>query len=92
MKKKSSNAVVNYESLALSDVANVTFTRTDDITGINIYGTIVKEGAEVGNVSYSSKGGYMNTCLKPFDVLTAEEVNTLYSLVPKCIAEILAEN
>ena len=87
MKKKSSNVAVDYEELALSDAASVKFSKSVDITGTTIYGAIVKAGAEVGNVSYSSKGDYMNTCLKPFDVLTTEEVNALYSLVPQCISE-----
>ncbi len=91
MKKKSSNAVVNYDPVQLSEAAAVHFTRTTDASGTTIYGKIVKEGAEVGNVAYSSKGGYMNTSLKPFSALTEGEVKSLYAQVPDCISEVLSE-
>lgn len=91
MKKQKSQAVVNYEPVSLSDAAKVSFTRTTDAAGTVIYGKIVKDGAEVGNVAYSSKAGYMNTSLKPYDSLTSDEVKSLYDQVPDCIAEILSE-
>ena len=91
MKKKSSNAQVKYDAVALSETAFLDFVKTIDAAGTTVYGKIVKDGTEVGNVAYSSKGGYMNTCLKPFDSLTVEEVKALYDQVPDCISEILSE-
>lgn len=91
MKKKSSNAQVNYDAVSLSDSAAVHFTKTITAAGTTVYAKIVKGGAEVGNVSYSSKGCYLNTVLKPYDSLTAEEVKALYDQVPDCISEILSE-
>ena len=92
MKKKSSNSVINYDPVKLSDAADVHFTKTTDASGTTIYGKIVKAGAEVGNVAYSSKGGYMNTSLKPVSALTKDEVKSLYNQVPDCITEIISEN
>lgn len=91
MKKKSSNSTVSYDPVVLSDNAVINFTRVTNASGTTVYGKIVKNDAEVGNVAYDSKGGYMNTSLKPFDALTAEEVSAVYSNVPVCINEILSE-
>ncbi len=91
MKKKSSNAVVNYDPVQLSEAAAVHFLRTTDASGTSIHGKIIKAGAEVGNVAFCGKGGYMITSIKPFKALTEEEVKALYSQVPDCITEILSE-
>ncbi len=91
MKKKSSNSSVSYDPVVLSENASINFTRVSNTNGTTVYGKIVKDGAEVGNVAYDSRGGYMNTSLKPFAALTQEEVSAVYATVPGCINEILSE-
>ena len=91
MKKKSSNSTVSYDPVVLSENANINFTRVTNQSGTTVYGKITKDGAEVGNVAYDSRGGYMNTSLKPFYALTKEEVAAVYANVPTCISEILSE-
>ena len=91
MKKKTSNSTVSYDPVVLSENAAINFTHVTNQSGTTVYGKITKDGAEVGNVAYDSRGGYLNTSLKPFDALTQEEVAAVYANVPTCISEILAE-
>ena len=57
MKKKSSNSTVSYDPVVLSENANINFTRVTNQSGTTVYGKITKDGAEVGNVAYDSRGG-----------------------------------
>ncbi len=92
MKKKSTNATISYDPVVLSKTASINFTRVTNANGTTIYGKIVKDDTEAGNVSYDSKSDYMITNLKPFSRLTSEEVAAVYNNVPGCISEILADN
>ena len=89
MKKKTERTSVSYDPVTLSDAASVQFTKTVKGTGTTIYGKIIKEDTEVGQVSYDESGGYLITTVKPFSCLTKEEVAALYAEVPTCIDEML---
>lgn len=91
MKKKTERTSVSYDPVVISEVASVHFTKSVKQTGTSIYGKILKDGAEVGQVSYEESGGYLITSVKPFSSLTKEEVSELYAQVPACIDEILNE-
>ena len=91
MKKKTERTSVSYDPVTLSDAASVQFTKTVKGTGTTIYGKIIKEDTEVGQVSYEETGDYMITSVKPFSKLTKEEVAELYAQVPTCIDEMLHE-
>ena len=89
MKKKTERTSVSYDPVTLSETASVQFTKTVKGTGTSIYGKIIKEGTEVGQVSYDESGGYLITTIKPFSSLTKDEVAALYAEVPTCIDEML---
>ncbi|MBR2007131.1 MAG: hypothetical protein IKA01_04055 [Alistipes sp.] len=91
MKKKTEKTSVSYDPVVISETTNVQFTKSVKSTGTAIYGKILKDGAEVGQVSYEETGDYMITSVKPFSKLTKEEVAELYAQVPTCIDEMLHE-
>lgn len=91
MKKKTSNATVSYDPVAVSENTAINFTHVVAAGCTTVYGKIVKDGTEVGSVAYDSRGGYLNTSLKPFAALTEDEVRAVYEQVPACIGEILEE-
>lgn len=91
MKKKTANSTVNYDPEKISETTAIHFTKVTNASGTTLYGKIVKNDAEVGNVSYDEKGNYMVTSIKPYSTLTNEEVKTIYGRVPDCINEALAE-
>lgn len=90
MKKNSENLSVSFDPVVLSENVKITFNRVTNAKGTTVYGKILKNGAEVGNVAYDSAGGYMNTCLKPFSSLTKEEVVAVYAVIPECVYEALS--
>lgn len=89
MKKKTEKTSVSYDPVVISETTNVQFTKSVKSTGTAIYGKILKDGAEVGQVAYEESGGYLITTIKPFSSLTKEEVAALYAEVPACIDEML---
>ena len=89
MKKKTEKTSVSYDPVVISETTNVQFTKSVKSTGTTIYGKILKDGAEVGQVSYEESGGYLITNIKPFSSLTKEEVAALYAEVPACVDEML---
>lgn len=89
MKKKTERTSVSYDPVVISETTNVQFTKSVKSTGTTIYGKIIKEDTEVGQVSYDESGGYLITTVKPFSKLTKEEVAELYAQVPTCIDEML---
>lgn len=91
MKKKTQNMSVSYDPVTVSKNAVINFTRLTNAGGTTIYGKVMKNEVEVGNIAYDSKGGYLTTSLKPFDALTQEEVKAVYTQVSTCISEILSE-
>lgn len=91
MKKKSTNATVSYDPVALSKSATINFTKVVNANGTTVYGKIVKDDADAGNVSYDSKQDFLITSLKPYSRLTQDEVAAVYKNVPGCIKEILAD-
>lgn len=91
MKKKTANSTVNYDPEVVSEQTSIHFTRVTNTAGRTLYGKIIKDDAEVGNVSYDEKGGYLITSLKPYASLTADEVDAIYMKVPGCVREALAD-
>lgn len=91
MKKKTANSTVNYDPEVVSENTSVHFTRVTNAAGSTVYGKILKDDAEVGNVSYDSKGNYLIVSLKPYSSLTKEEVNTILSTANNCVCEALTE-
>lgn len=89
MKKKTEKTSVSYDPVVISETTNVQFTKSVKSTGTAIYGKILKDGAEVGQVAYEESGGYLITTIKPFSSLTKEEVAALYAEVPACVDEML---
>lgn len=88
MKKVATNSTVNFEPVVISKEASIKFSMTTDAVSTTLYGSIVKNGAEVGSVSFDSKGnGYLYTNIKALDVLTSEEVDEIYNQVPTCVRE-----
>ena len=89
MKKKTEKTSVSYDPVAISEAASIQFTKNVRSTGTSIYGKILKDGAEVGNVSYEESAGYLITSIKPVSQLTKEEIAEIYTQVPVCIDEAL---
>lgn len=91
MKKKTANSTVNYDPEVINESTAIHFTKVTNANGNTLYGKIIKDDAEVGNVSYDEKGGYLITSLKPYASLTGEEVDAIYAKVPGCVREALSE-
>lgn len=91
MKKKTANSTVNYDPEVVSEACAIHFTRVTNAAGRTLYGKIIKDDAEVGNVSYDEKGGYLITSLKPYASLSDDEVDTIYRKVPGCVREALSD-
>ena len=89
MKKKSLNSTVNYDPVEVSINVEISFTKIVNATTTTITGTIRKDGANVGSVSYDAKGNYLLSQIKPYDALTFDEIKAVYNSVSDCIAEIL---
>lgn len=92
MKKKTANSTVNYDPEVINESTAIHFTKVTNANGRTLYGKIVKDDAEVGNVSYEEQGNYMITSLKPYTSLTDAEVDAIYAKVPGCVREALAED
>lgn len=92
MKKKTANSTVNYDPEVISENTSVHFTRVTNAAGSTVYGKILKDDAEVGNVSYDSKGNYLIVSLKPYDALTREEAGAILSMAHGCVCEALSED
>lgn len=91
MKKKTENSTVNYDPVQVNEMLSINFTKVTGSKGVTIYGKVMKDGAEVGSVSYDAAGDYLITNLKPFSKVDAEEVVGIYAQIPECIQELLEE-
>lgn len=89
MEKKSQNSTTNYAPEKVTEAVEVNFTRIVSGGNTSISGSIRKDGSEVGAVSFESAGNYLITSLKPYGVLSGDEVTAVYNSVPGCIAEML---
>lgn len=89
MKKKTEKTSVSYDPVVISEATSIQFTKNVRSTGTTIYGKILKDGAEVGNVSYEESADYLITSIKPVSQLTKEEIEEIYAQVPTCIDEAL---
>ncbi len=90
MEKKSENATITYEPEAINENTSVTFTKVTNASGTTIYGKIEKLNAEVGSISYESKGNYLITSIKPASELTQEEQSAIFAGTPDWIQQVLA--
>jgi hypothetical protein len=91
MKKKTANATISYDPIMIGEKAEICFSKVTTANAVTIYGRIVKEGEDAGSISYDSRGNYLNCSLKPYGLLTEDEVMSVYSQVPGCIKEMLEE-
>lgn len=89
MEKKSQNSTTNYAPEKVTEAVEINFTRIVSGGNTTISGSIRKDGSEAGTVSFESSGNYLITSLKPYSVLTDEEVAAVYHAVPGCITEML---
>ena len=89
MKEKSANSSKTFEPEVVTENVNVEFTRREDSKGVAINGRVVKEGVEVGKISYSNKDtGYFMVDLKPVDVLDKEEQKAFFAKIADWIEEL----
>lgn len=89
MEKKAENSTTNYAPEKVTEAVEINFTKIVAGGNTTISGSIRKESAEVGTVSFESGGNYFITSLKPYTGLTDEEVVSVYKSVPGYIAEML---
>lgn len=89
MKAKSTNATVAFEPEAVSENVSIFFVKATKPSGITVTGRIKKGEAEVGSIVLTESDNYLLTSLKPFNSLTKEEVEAIYTKVPGFLAEIL---
>lgn len=89
MEKKTQNVSASYAPEQVTENVEITFTKMVRGNNITIVGNIKKNDDNVGSVSYDAVGNYMISQLKPFDVLTEEEVTAVHNAMPRCITEIL---
>ncbi len=89
MKKKTQNMSVGYDPEQVTTNVEISFKKTVRGSNTTIVGNIRKNGESVGSASYDALGNYMITQLKPFDVLTEEEVAAVHNALPRCFAEIM---
>lgn len=87
MKPKETNSTVNYEPQVVNPQTNLVFTKVINGNNITVHGKIVKNGNECGSVSYEKTGDYLIVSYKPYSALTAEEITSISTLAPKCVAE-----
>lgn len=89
MKEKSANSSKTFEPEVVTENVNVEFTRREDSKGVAINGRVVKDGLEVGNISYSNKDtGYFMVDLKPVDALDKEEQKAFFAKIADWIEEL----
>lgn len=89
MKEKSANSSKTFEPEVVTENVNVEFTRREDSKGVAINGRVVKEGVEVGKISYSNKDtGYFMVDLKPVDALDKEEQMAFFAKIADWIEEL----
>ena len=89
MKEKSANSSKTFEPEVVTENVNVEFTRREDSKGVAINGRVVKEGVEVGKISYSNKDtGYFMIDLKPVDALDKEEQKAFFAKIADWIEEL----
>lgn len=89
MEKKAENSTTNYAPEKVTEAVEIHFTKIVSGGNTTVSGTIKKESADVGSVSFETTGNYLITQLKPYNSLTGEEVQSVYTAVPGCIAEML---
>lgn len=90
MKEKKSNSVTNFQPESITAEVLVEFTRVTDASNTTISGSIVKNEANVGDVSYDQKSDFLITRLKPFSSLTEDEVSAVCAGIPGYIKELLS--
>ena len=89
MKEKSANSSKTFEPEVVTENVNVEFTRREDSKGVAINGRVVKEGVEVGKISYSNKDtGYFMVDLKPVDALDKGEQKAFFAKIADWIEEL----
>jgi len=91
MEKKTENATITYEPEVINSDTQVTFTKITNASGTTIYGKVEKNGAEVGSISFETKGNYLITTVKPYSELTAEETATIFGSTPDWIQQVLED-
>ena len=91
MKKKTANATISYDPVVISEETTISFTKSTNALGTTIYGRVLKNSVDAGTVAYDGKGNYLNLSLKPYDLLTQEEISEVYAQVPQCVREMLAD-
>lgn len=79
---KNTGIVINYRATLVPAEAG------EEVT--NVYGTIVKENKNVGNVSYDKAADRMHTSFEPFSATTAAERKSVSSVAASDVAEIIA--
>lgn len=89
MEKKAENSTTNYAPEKITEAVEIHFTKIVSGGNTTISGTIKKDSADAGTVSFETTGNYLITQLKPYNALTADEVTAVYAAVPGCITEML---
>lgn len=87
MKKEGENSTTNYAPEQVSEGVEIHFTKIATGSRTTISGRIKKDGSDAGSVSYDTAGNYLITSLKPYGLLTCDDVKAVYAAVPGCIAE-----
>lgn len=90
MKEKATNSVTNFQAESITENISVEFTRIVEANNTTIAGSLMKDGEQVGDVSYDRKGDFQIVRIKPFSALTEDEMGKVYSSIPEYIKEMLS--
>lgn len=88
MEKKTLNSMEQFTETVSEDVV-IDFTKNTNTMNVSVYGRILKQGAEVGSITYDKGGNNMTLSYKPFDALTFEEKNIICQKAMPCISELI---
>lgn len=76
MEKKTLSSTESFTETVSEDVM-IEFAKNTTSMNVNVYGRVLKQGAEVGTITYDKGGNNATLSFKPFDALTFEEKNII---------------
>ena len=89
MKTLRSNTTTQYEPHKVTEAVNLHFRKEENGNNVTVYGYIMKNGNEIGVISYDQVRNSLSTTIKQYADMTMEEVKAVYAAAPDCIDEIL---
>ena len=91
MQEEKSILSKTYTPVAVSESATVTFNKVTVSGNVTINGRIVRNSAEIGQVSYNTKSGALIVKLYPLTDLTTIDQSAILGSLPGYINELLTE-